>query len=73
MTKELCAHLLIDRKGGICACEGDEIAVLPLPVAGLMTTLRPEEVAEKHNELKYFTSQLGCMFKAPETHRQRPF
>lgn len=58
-------NLLIDRKGGICACEGDESVVLPLPVAGLMTTLKPQEVAEKHNELKYFTSQLGCKFKAP--------
>ncbi len=58
-------NCLIKEKGGIAVCGGGKIEILPLPVAGLMTALQPQEVAHKHKSLKHLASQAGCPFKAP--------
>ena len=58
-------NALIKETGGIAVCNGDKIEILPLPVAGLMTTLQPQEVAQKHKALKQFASQIGCQINAP--------
>ena len=56
---------LIQAKGGIAVCQGENMEILPLPVAGLMTDLQPHEVAAKHKDLKRLASKIGCPFNAP--------
>ena len=58
-------NCLIKEKGGIAVCNGEKTEVLPLPVAGLMTLLKPHEVAQKHKQLKEMAHEAGCTFKAP--------
>ena len=58
-------NALVRTGGGIAVCCDGKVEVLPLPVAGLMTQLRPHEVAVKHKELKSMARQIGCGFKAP--------
>lgn len=58
-------NLLIKEKGGISVCEGEKMEVLPLPVAGLMTNLLPDDVVDRHKTLKKFTAQLRCPINAP--------
>ena len=56
---------LIKEKGGIVVCDGEEQEILPLPIAGLMTTLQPHEVAQKHKALKLLAARIGCSINAP--------
>ena len=56
---------VIKEKGGLAVCDGERMEILPLPVAGLMTTMLPHDVALKHKVLKQFAAQLGCPFNAP--------
>ena len=58
-------NCLIREKGGIAVCKGEHISCLPLPVAGLMSRLTPEETAMQHIGLKKMSKELGCKFSAP--------
>jgi len=56
---------VIASKGGIAAGDAQEIQVLKLPVAGLMSDEKGEEVAHSYDALNGFVRQLGCSLKAP--------
>ena len=56
---------LIEEKGGIAVCDGEEVEVLPLPVAGLMSPEPAEEVAAAYERLNRKTRELGCRLSAP--------
>ena len=56
---------LIEERGGLVVCNGEQMETLSLPVAGLMTTLQPQTVAQKHIALKQLAAQLGCRINAP--------
>ena len=56
---------LIQEKGGIVVCDNEKMEILPLPIAGLMTTLQPQEVAQKHKILKGLGAEIGCTIHAP--------
>ena len=58
-------NLLIEEKGGIAVCDGQVTKYLPLPIAGLMTPLLPEQVSKKHIELKDLAASMGCTINAP--------
>lgn len=58
-------NALVVEKGGIVVCNGEEVECLPLPVAGLMTMLVPEEVADRHRALRRMAARMGCPIKAP--------
>ncbi|MEK7254928.1 MAG: adenine deaminase C-terminal domain-containing protein, partial [Bacteroidota bacterium] len=60
-------NLIIENQGGICAVEGvREERVLPLPVAGIMTTEDGWQVAEKYSAIDAFVkNELGCTLTAP--------
>ena len=58
-------NALIDHKGGIAVGEGSGISLLPLPVAGLMSTRRGEEVAMEYLQLTNKAHDLGSQLKAP--------
>jgi adenine deaminase len=58
-------NALIDHKGGIAVGEGSGVALLPLPVAGLMSTRRGEDVALEYLHLSNKAKDLGSPLKAP--------
>lgn len=58
-------NALVKATGGIAVCNGGETEILPLPVAGLMTLLPPDEVARKHRALRLMSYNMGCTIKAP--------
>ena len=60
-------NLLIEHKGGIAAvCGTGEEQVLPLPVAGIMTTEDGWSVARKYAGIDAFVkNKLGCTLHAP--------
>ncbi|QFP42408.1 adenine deaminase (plasmid) [Borrelia miyamotoi] len=60
------ANLIIDNKGGLCALNKRDILMLKLPIAGLMSTLPPKEVASKYIQLNDFCRHvLGSNLDAP--------
>lgn len=58
-------NALIDHKGGIAVGEGSGVSLLPLPVAGLMSTRRGEDVALEYLQLSNKAKGLGSPLKAP--------
>lgn len=62
-----CAAEAVARMGGgMAVADGEEVlASLPLPVAGLMSPLSAQEVAERHEALEAAARTLGCGLAAP--------
>ncbi len=58
-------NLLIKNKGGLSLADGDQEMVLPLPVAGLMSTLSCDEVGELYSVMDKKVKQMGCKLRAP--------
>lgn len=67
---------LVRGKGGIAVCapsiaspdtdtQSWTTECLPLPVAGLMGTMAPDETAHMHMKIKKIAAELGCRFNAP--------
>ncbi len=60
------ANLVIENRGGISAVSGKTKRVLPLPVAGIMTTEDGETVAKRYESIDRFTKEvLGSTLTAP--------
>jgi adenine deaminase len=60
---------LANRGGGIVVVDGAEmLAELPLPVAGLLSDARLEEVVEQAHALAAAARALGCTLDAPFQH-----
>ncbi|MDD3491252.1 MAG: adenine deaminase C-terminal domain-containing protein, partial [Paludibacter sp.] len=58
-------NCLIDSKGGVLACNSDEMKMLPLPVAGLISVKNGEETARLYEEVDAMAKRLGSTLKAP--------
>lgn len=58
-------NLLISTKGGMTACSGDEMASLPLPIAGIMSDESAEVVARKYEKLNSMAKSFGSKLGAP--------
>ena len=56
---------VIEMKGGMVAIAGDEMVDLALPIAGIMSPLNIETVAEKNMSLHEMVRKAGCTMKAP--------
>lgn len=56
---------LVETKGGIVACNENEICDLKLEIAGLMTNEKLEIVAEKYQQINEKVKQFGSHLKAP--------
>ena len=61
----LAMNKLIDEKGGIAVCDGKAVDTLPLPVAGLMSPMKAEEVADAYGRLNRRVRELGCGLSSP--------
>jgi adenine deaminase len=51
--------------GGLAVINDTEVKVLPLPVAGLMTTKSATQVGKEYELLDIMTKEMGCKLKAP--------
>lgn len=59
-------NLIIKNKGGISAINSNKEHVLPLPVAGIMSTDTGNVVANSYSKIDLFSKEtLGCTLKAP--------
>ncbi|MCX6291439.1 MAG: adenine deaminase [Bacteroidetes bacterium] len=64
---DLCAavNLVIRHRGGLSAVSKNEKKILPLPVAGLMSTESWKKVSADYSELDKMAKQLGSTLRAP--------
>ncbi len=58
-------NLLMKHKGGLCLVHGREEMILPLPVAGLMTTGTCWETGRLYASMSRQVREMGCQLKAP--------
>ena len=58
-------NLVVESKGGIAVVDGDNKKVLPLPVAGLMSTDDGFKVAREYHNLDKMAHELGSALRAP--------
>ena len=58
-------NAVVENRGGLSIAAGVESDVLPLPVAGLMSTGTCEEVAAAYSRLDSQVKRLGCNLRAP--------
>lgn len=58
-------NALVAAKGGVAVCDGVNTSVLPLPVAGLMSTEDGYTVAEKYSAIDQKAKELGTKLRAP--------
>jgi adenine deaminase len=58
-------NLVIGAQGGISACDGPREAVLPLPVAGLMSADDGYQVATAYSALDLMAKQMGSPLQSP--------
>jgi adenine deaminase len=65
--EEICqaVNAVISNNGGISAVSGEEKAVLPLPVAGLMSDADYVEVAERYTVIDGLAKSFGSGLRAP--------
>jgi len=62
----LAANTLIECGGGLCAvADGKVLALVPLPIAGLMNDLPVEEMADLVSKLSDAWQQMGCVINSP--------
>lgn len=58
-------NALIEQKGGICAVDDQNISLLPLPVAGIMSAEDAHIVAHAYAQIDKMAKELGSSLKAP--------
>mgnify|MGYP002855538798 CR=1 FL=1 len=58
-------NMLVLTKGGMVACSETEFALLPLPVAGLMSLEEGIRVAEEYERADQLAHDFGCTLQSP--------
>jgi adenine deaminase len=62
----LAANTLVACGGGLCAvADGKVLALVPLPIAGLMNDLPVEEMTDLVNKLDDAWKEMGCAINSP--------
>ena len=62
----LAANTLVECGGGMCAvADGKVLALVPLPIAGLMNDLPVEEMADLISRLDAAWKEMGCVINSP--------
>ena len=56
---------IVDSKGGILACDGDQSCLLPLPVGGTMSNDEGSLIAQRYEEVDAMAKELGSTLHAP--------
>jgi adenine deaminase len=65
--EEICnaVNLIIKNTGGVCAVNGSDSKMLPLPVAGIMSDKNGWETGKLYQEIDAMAKELGSNLKAP--------
>ena len=58
-------NALIDHRGGLCVTTANLTKVLPLPVAGLMSTGSCDEIGHQYAAIEAEVKAMGCDLRAP--------
>jgi adenine deaminase len=58
-------NALVASRGGVCYVDEQTEAVLPLSIAGLMSELPPEEIAERYATIDRLAKAAGTQLAAP--------
>jgi len=58
-------NLIVENKGGVSCVDGEKDMILPLPVAGLMSTEDGYEVAKRYSQIDKAAKDLGSTLSAP--------
>ena len=58
-------NALVTSRGGVCYVDGETEAVLPLSIAGLMSELPPEQIAERYARIDKLAKSAGSQLAAP--------
>ncbi|MBL7864868.1 MAG: adenine deaminase [Cyclobacteriaceae bacterium] len=58
-------NAIVDKKGGIAAVHGEQLDILPLPVAGIMSDKDGYEVSQHYKALDRMAKDLGSTLGAP--------
>lgn len=58
-------NALVSARGGVCYVDETTEAVLPLPIAGLMSELPPEEIAARYARIDRLAKEAGATLAAP--------
>ncbi|BDC97856.1 adenine deaminase [Persicobacter psychrovividus] len=58
-------NIIIESRGGVCAFDGEDQTVLPLPVAGLMTNINGYEAAQRYMAVDKMVKAMGGTLNAP--------
>jgi adenine deaminase len=66
-NEDICeaVNLIIKNKGGISIANGKQQSILKLPIAGLMSDLPGEEVAQQYIQMDRMSKELGSKLSAP--------
>jgi adenine deaminase len=56
---------IIENKGGLSLCDDDNVLILPLPVAGLMSDKPASVVAHDYRAMEEAAKEMGAVLKAP--------
>jgi adenine deaminase len=66
-NEDICeaVNLIIKNKGGISIANGKQQSILKLPIAGLMSDLPGEEVAQQYIQMDRLSRELGSKLSAP--------
>jgi adenine deaminase len=56
---------IIKMRGGLVVTDGKNIVRVELPVAGLMSTEKAEDLSKKIQDLNQFAKKLGCKLRSP--------
>ncbi len=58
-------NTIIQHKGGICAVEAQEVQVLPLPIAGIISDTDAQTVAQQYTQIDAKAKAMGTDLHAP--------
>ncbi|WP_299224135.1 adenine deaminase [uncultured Psychroserpens sp.] len=58
-------NLIIENKGGICAVTENEVQIVPLPVAGIMSDQDGETIGKHYAKLDAMAKELGSTLNSP--------
>jgi adenine deaminase len=61
----LAINAIIKQKGGLAISRKNEVNILPLPIAGLISDQPIDTVAKKYEELTLQIQEMGCVLDAP--------
>lgn len=56
---------VIAMRGGIVVTDGTDMAELPLPIAGILSSLPGDELAQRNEQLEQMVCQTGCPLNSP--------